>query len=141
MSKVFFVVFKFFLLTIFVSCDNTFKKTGNYYYSEIAFDSSQSNTDTLVDLNNYDSVKNFITGKEFSSKGSKMIFDDSLNVTFFFNGKEEKTFHCNIEKYILKEERLVVMSDSNESKSMRFTIAKNGMLTDINSYAQYKVRD
>jgi hypothetical protein len=141
MKKLFSQLSVFFFFALFVSCDSGSKRANSYYYAEEGIDSYKLNSDTIVNLQNIEEIKGFIKGKTFVSKGNKMIFDDSLNVTFYYNGKPEPTLECEVQEYILKNERLLVISDSTGENVMKFTLSPNGILTDINTYALYKIKD
>lgn len=128
-------------LLIFTSCERKVNKADKYYYSENGIDSHKTSADTLVDLGSKKNIEDFLRGEIFVSKGSRMEFDDSLNVRMILNGKTVATYQCQVAEYILKEERLILLNDSLESKAMRFTLAPHGTLTDMETYSLYKIKE
>jgi len=124
-------------LLIFTSCERKVKKTDQYYYSIHGIENQKSFADTLVDLGSTKAIEDFLRGEIFISKGSRMEFDDSLNVKMIVNGKTVSTYKCNVAEYILKAERLILLNDSMESKTIRLTLATHGTLTDMETYMLY----
>ena len=141
MNKLFFAVLSIISLASLAACDLGSKRSENYYYSEESLDSYKSDSDTIIDLKNDQHVLNFIKGKEFVSKGSKIIFDDSLHATIYYNGKKDAVYNCEIQQYICKEERNLFLSDNKNSTHLRFKVVSNGMIADTKTYALYKVRN
>ncbi len=141
MNRLFLILICGSFLLIFTSCERKVNKADKYYYSENGIDSHKTSADTLVDLGNKKDIEDFLRGTTFVSKGSRMEFDDSLKVTMFANGKTIAIFQCNVAEYILKEERLILLNDSLESKVMRFTLAPHGTLTDMETYSLYTPKE
>lgn len=141
MNKLFFVVISIISLASLASCDPGSKRFENYYYSEEGLDSYKSDSDTIINLKSDQNILDFIKGKEFVSKGSKISFDDSLHVTIYYNGKKEAVYDYEIQQYICKEERNLFLSHSKDSTHLRFTVVSNGMIADMKTYALYKARN
>jgi hypothetical protein len=141
MNKFFLIVSCAVFLLFFASCERKAKKTETYYYSDHGIDSHKSTADTLVDLGSTKDIEDFLRGKTFISKGSRIEFNDSLDVTMIVNGKMVSIYKCNVAEYILKEERLILLNDSAANTAMKLTLAPQGTLTDMETYSLYSLKE
>lgn len=128
-------------IVILSSCSSESNKPVRYYYSESGVDSHKQLSDTVLDLSRPIHIENFIRGKTFVSKGHLIVFDDSLKVTFYNNGKVGSIYQCEVAQYSIKGERLLLLNDSIHQKILKFTVASNGILTNMETYSLYKIRE
>lgn len=132
-------VFSFFFM---FGCTSPAKKRDNYYHAaESGLKSFTNVGDSLVDVAIPDSVVAYLRGKSFRYKTSQLTFDDSLNITLTHNGKIDFTAQCQVDDYLVNNERLISLIDSNKTETISYTISYQGFITDRSTYALFKPED
>lgn len=127
--------FFFFLL----ACKSPTKKKDQYYHAaENGLKSFNNVGDSLVDVAIPDSVVAYLKGKTFRYKMSQLTFDDSLHITLTHNGKIDFTAQCQVDDYLVNNERLISLIDSNKTETISYTISYQGFITDRSTYALFK---
>jgi hypothetical protein len=125
----------FFLL----ACKSPAKKKDQYYHAaENGLNTLHSTGDSLVDVTIPDSVVSYLRGKTFRYKMSQLTFDDSLHLTLTHNGKIDFTAQSQVDDYLVNNERLISIIDSNKTETISYTISYQGCITDRSTYALFK---
>ena len=115
------------------------KKDQNYHSSASGLDILKNSGDSVVNIAKPDSVAAFLKGKTFRYKTSQLVFDDSLVITVSHNGKIDFTAQCQVDDYLINNERLISILDSSNSENTSYTISYQGFITDKNTYALFKL--
>lgn len=122
-----------------LGCDSSDKKRNQYYHApESDLNNFTASGDSLVNVAMPDSVAAYLRGKTFRYKTSQLTFDDSLKITLAHNGKIDFTAQSQVDDYMVNNERLISVIDSNQTEIISYTISYHGYITDRNTYALFK---
>ena len=138
----FLIILTAFTFLFLHACKSPTKKKDQYYHAtENGLKSLSSTGDSLVDVAIPDSVVAFLRGKTFRYKTSQLSFDDSLQITLIHNGKIDFTAQSQVDDYLVNNERLISLIDSNKTETISYTISYQGFITDRSTYALFKPED
>lgn len=121
----------------FTQCSSPHSRE-HLYYQQPEQKKEDVETVAIFEVNNPDSVVHYLKGRTFSYKTNRLVFDDSLKVSIYNNGKLESKAICTVESYLIHSDRLLLFTESGSSRKVKYTISGDGSITDLATYAKFK---